>query len=162
MSGSPLRRAQPTDAAEMARLGGELGYPTATDVMAQRLTLLLQHERHLVAVAADGASLRGWLHVEHRFALAGADRAELIALVIDSQWRRGGLGRELVRLAEAWALARGIPTLMVRSNAARAESHPFYEALGYARSKTQHVYSKAVTVAEAAATRTLALLEIKA
>ncbi len=34
--------------------------------------------------------------------------------------------------------------MTVRSNAARELSHPFYEALGYARAKTQHVYVKSL------------------
>jgi GNAT superfamily N-acetyltransferase len=85
-----------------------------------------------------------------------------MGLVIDSKRRRSGLGRELVGIAEAWTLSRGVPSLTVRSNAARTESHPFYEALGYARSKTQHVYNKAVTGTVAAATRALSLLDTKA
>jgi len=34
-----------------------------------------------------------------------------------------------------------------RSNAVRAESHPFYQRLGYARTKTQHYYRKALDAA---------------
>ena len=162
MTHSTPRRAQLADAAELARLGGELGYPTPAEVMAQRLAVLLTNERHLVAVAADGGSLRGWVHIEHRYSLAGADRVEIMALVVDSKWRRGGLGRELVGIAEAWTFSRGIPQLTVRSNAARAESHPFYEALGYGLSKTQHVYGKTVSAADSAATRALSLLDAKA
>jgi hypothetical protein len=32
----------------------------------------------------------------------------------------------------------------VRSNVVRAESHQFYERLGYARVKTQHAYRKRI------------------
>jgi GNAT superfamily N-acetyltransferase len=154
-----VRRARRADAAEMARLAGELGYPMAEPEMARRLAALLDDERHLVAVSADGGALRGFLHVEHRFSLEGGERAELMGLVIDSRWRRGGLGRTLVGVAEAWTRARGIASLTVRSNAARTESHPFYEAIGYTRSKTQHVYVKAIADVDAAAARALALLD---
>jgi GNAT superfamily N-acetyltransferase len=65
-----------------------------------------------------------------------------MGLVIDAGARRQGLGRELVEVAERWAASRGLPSLTVRSNAARELSHPFYLALGYTRDKTQHVYSK--------------------
>lgn len=44
--------------------------------------------------------------------------------------------------AEGWALSSGFSSIRVRSNVTRAESHPFYERLGFARTKTQHVYSK--------------------
>ena len=38
--------------------------------------------------------------------------------------------------------------LVVRSNVARESSHPFYEALGYKREKTQHVYRNAAAPVE--------------
>jgi GNAT superfamily N-acetyltransferase len=140
-----IRLARIEDAAEIARLASELGYPMATPEMARRLRILLPNELHYIAVAAAGKELLGWVHVEHRFSLEGGDRAELMGLVVDSRARRHGLGRELVDVAESWARTRGLPAVTVRSNAARELSHPFYEALGYSREKTQHVYRKVVT-----------------
>ena len=60
-----IRRATIADAAEIARLSGDLGYPTTPDVMTRGLTALLANERHYVAVAASGERLLGWTHVEH-------------------------------------------------------------------------------------------------
>jgi len=137
-----IRRAQLDDAAELARLAEQLGYPMSAAEMALRLAALLEDERHHVAVAPSGGSILGWMHVEHRTSLEGGDRAELMGLVVDSAARRGGLGRMLVKAAEEWAAARGLAVLTVRSNVAREQSHPFYEALGYSRAKTQHVYRK--------------------
>lgn len=77
-----IRRAQIGDAAELARLSAQLGYPLPPAEMTRRLAKLLTNDRHLVAIAA----------------------------------------REL--------------------------SHPFCEALGYSRDKTQHVYSKALKTSE--------------
>jgi hypothetical protein len=37
---------------------------------------------------------------------------------------------------------RGLGQMAVRSNVDRADSHPFYERLGYVRAKTQHAYRK--------------------
>lgn len=128
----------------MARLAEELGYPMSDAEMSQRLAKLIADDRHCIAVVADGDRLLGWMHVEHRISLEGGDRAELMGLVVDSAARRLGFGRELVSVAESWALERGLRTLTVRSNAARRLSHPFYESLGYSRTKTQHVYSKLI------------------
>ena len=52
------------------------------------------------------------------------------------------MGRRLLQAAEAWASTRGLDQMAVRSNVDRAESHPFYERLGYVRAKTQHAYRK--------------------
>ena len=43
---------------------------------------------------------------------------------------------------EEWAAERGLGQLSVRSNIVRAESHPFYERLGFVKLKTQHAYRK--------------------
>ena len=141
-SQTEIRRAQLSDAAEMARLAIQLGYPITVAELTQRLAALLPNERHCIAVAVSGARMRGRVHVEHRSGIEAGERAELMALVVDADARRGGVGRELVAVAEQWALSRGLTSLVVRSNAARELSHPFYLALGYSRDKTQHVYSK--------------------
>ena len=140
-----IRRADLNDALEMARLAAELGYPIPASEMERRLERLLRDSRHyiVVAPAADGRLL-GWMHVEHRTSIEGGDRAELMGLVVDSTARRRGIGRELIDVAENWISAKGLSELTVRSNIARQSSHPFYEGLGYVRSKTQHVYIKAV------------------
>jgi GNAT superfamily N-acetyltransferase len=57
---------------------------------------------------------------------------------------RAPVGKALVAAAEEWACAQGVDAITVRSNATRAESHPFYERLGYVRRKTQHSYAKAL------------------
>jgi GNAT superfamily N-acetyltransferase len=140
-----IRAASLDDAAEIARLSGELGYPADTHAIRARLAGLLSGERHYVAVAdaADGRLL-GWTHVEQRRHLVDEETAEIMGLVVDSHGRRGGVGRSLVAAIEQWAAARGLGRIVVRSNVMRAESHPFYEALGYARKKTQHTYKKAL------------------
>jgi GNAT superfamily N-acetyltransferase len=147
-----IRRAQIGDAAEMARLSAQLGYPLSPAEMTRRLAKLLANERHHVAIAARGERVLGWMHVEHRSTLEGGERAELMGLVVDASTRREGLGRELVGAAERWAESRGLPSLTVRSNVARELSHPFYEALGYSRDKTQHVYGKALNPSGVACT----------
>jgi GNAT superfamily N-acetyltransferase len=138
-----IRSAQASDAAEMTRLSAELGYPMSIDEMRSALGRLLVDARHWVAVADEGGDrLLGWMHVEHRTSMQSADRAELIGLVVDGSARRRGTGRALVAAAEQWAQSRGLAALTVRSNVTRELSHPFYEALGYVREKTQHLYRK--------------------
>ena len=138
-----IRCAQTSDAAEIARLSGDLGYSMSIDEMRAALDRLLADSRHFIVVADQGSDrLLGWMHVEHRTSLQTADRAELMGLVVDGAARRRGTGRALVDAAEQWAQSQGLATLTVRSNVTRQLSHPFYEALGYVREKTQHLYRK--------------------
>ncbi|HET8700222.1 MAG TPA: GNAT family N-acetyltransferase [Nitrococcus sp.] len=137
-----IRPARVADAAPIARLATELGYPATSAEMISRLAALLPLSNHFVAVAEGLDTLLGWVAVERRLLLISGAKAELMGLVVGAAARRAGVGRALVSAAERWALLQGLDTLIVRSNAARAESHPFYEAMGYTRSKTQHAYIK--------------------
>lgn len=94
---------------------------------------------------AEIARLAGWIAAERRLLLEYGERAEIVGLVVGEETRRNGVGRALVSEVERWAAAQGLAVVTVRSNVVRVESHPFYESLGYARGKTQHVYAKRVT-----------------
>jgi GNAT superfamily N-acetyltransferase len=131
--GPRIRPVTREDAAAVAALSGQLGYPVAAEAIAARLERLLGRDDQLVlaAVAADG-ELAGWIHAAEQ------------DLVEAERRRRGGIGRGLVAEAERWAASRGLRQMSVRSNVAREESHPFYEAQGYGRVKTQQVYRKPI------------------
>ena len=144
MSAAPfaIRTAEIGDAAEIARLSGELGYPVQAAAVANNLALLLPQATHRVWVAAGSDSLLGWIAAERRLLVEAGPRVELVSLVVDARTRRSGIGQALVAAVEDWTRAQGLTTLVVRSNVVRVESHPFYAKLGFVRTKTQHSYSK--------------------
>jgi GNAT superfamily N-acetyltransferase len=133
------------DAAAIASLSAELGYPVEPGDIQKRLRALLvaTDQVVLVATAVDDVVV-GWIHgAEHLLLEVGA-RCEILGLVVSSGHRRGGIGHRLLAAVEAWALSRRLPEVSVRSNVLRESSHPFYEKHGYRRVKTQHAYRKAV------------------
>jgi len=136
------RPARASDAAEIARLTGELGYPSNAEQVAARLDALRGDPRQCVRVIDGEGRLAGWVAAERRLSLEAGERVEITGLVVDGTIRRGGVGRALVGAAEAWAREQGIAMVIVRSNVQRQASHPFYERLGYVRQKSQHVYCK--------------------
>ncbi len=140
--GFRLRLACMDDAAEIARLSAELGYPTNAGEMTPRLHAVLGDPKHHIVVAAVENGLLGWIALERRIGLEGGERAEIVGLVVDAGARRAGVGAALAQAAEQWARELGYDQLVVRSNVARVESHSFYEKHGYVRRKTSHVYSK--------------------
>jgi GNAT superfamily N-acetyltransferase len=135
-----------TDAPRLSGLLAQLGYPSELEAVASRLEGILNSptQQVLVAVPADDSRIDGYIGVERRVLLQEDERAEITGLVVDSAARRSGLGRTLVNAAEQWALQHGLHTVVVRSNVARPESHPFYEGIGYQRTKTSHTYRKGV------------------
>ncbi len=135
------------DAAQLARLSSQLGYPVSDSETRERLSQILSSPTHIVLVADNGLGLSGWVLAECRLSLETGPRVEIIGLVVDATTRRVGIGRTLVALIERWALERGYSILLVRSNVVRQESHRFYDQLGYERVKTQHSYKKVLNAA---------------
>ena len=135
-----VREAVAADAAAIAQLLGQLDYPAMADEVVARLDAIAASPRHAVFVALDEQGLHGLIAIERQLGLAFGERSEIVALVVDADRRRSGAGQRLVEAASAWARERGDDLLVVRSNVARSESHPFYQGLGFERTKTQHVY----------------------
>jgi N-acetylglutamate synthase-like GNAT family acetyltransferase len=140
-----IRAATIDDAAEIARLSAQLGYPADVATFAERLDRLSRSPTHAVLVCEGGGGrLAGFVGVERRLMIESGDKVEIVGLVVDADARRAGTGRRLVAAAEDWARAQGIVELFLRSNVLRPEAHAFYPALGFERGKTQHVYRKAL------------------
>ncbi|AKU93130.1 GNAT family N-acetyltransferase [Vulgatibacter incomptus] len=137
-----VRDARIEDAASLASLAGELGYSSPAAEMRARLEVLLPHRDRRILVAEDDGAILGWIEAEERLTLDSSQRVEILGLVVGTTARRRGVGAALVSAAEAWARALAVGAVTVRSNVLRAESHPFYERMGFARTKTQHYYRK--------------------
>ena len=140
-----VRSAFEADAEAIAMLTRELGYPADGGAIRERLIGLLARSDYLVTVAqCESGEICGWLQAHSSESLETGLRVEILGLVVASHMRRQRIGRLLVDNAEAWAAQVCAPAIVVRSNVKRDESHPFYSALGYEKSKTQHVYRKLV------------------
>lgn len=139
-----IRRARREDAEPLARLAAQLGYSTEPGAVAARLPRLITAREQLVLVAETDGLVCGWLQAHSTEVLESGFRVEIMGLVVDERHRRKGIGMRLVKAAEKWAAKLGAPSVVVRSNVTRVESHAFYPALGYAKTKTQAVYRKAL------------------
>lgn len=137
-----IRQAHVEDAAEIAHLATELGYPSTEGEIRARIMRLLQSDAYFLVVAEIGSTIVGWIAAERRLLIESGERAEIVGLIVTGSARRTGTGRALVHAAEQWAQRHGLTRMAVRSSVARTESHPFYERLGYIRAKTQHAYLK--------------------
>jgi GNAT superfamily N-acetyltransferase len=137
-----IRLARSLDAPALAALAGTLGYPAEEAEMQARLERILGRDDQLVIVAETGATVGGWLTAHAFDTLASGFRVQLTGLVVSDRHRRLGIGRQLVNRAEAWAREIGATTVCVFSNVQRTESHEFYPALGYTRTKTEAAYRR--------------------
>jgi GNAT superfamily N-acetyltransferase len=139
-----VRPAEARDHAAIAALSGELGYPAEPAEIARRMDAVGGRPDQRVWVAESRSGVIAWIQASLTLALEAGPRVEIVGLVVGGSARRTGIGRLLVGAAEDWARAEGLHQVVVRSNEKRAESHPFYAALGYEKTKTQVVYRKSL------------------
>ena len=140
-----IRAARACDAAALAELCGELGYPASRQQVVARLATIEATDTASVFVAEDAQGcVSGWLHVAQTAHLINDADAEILGLVVAAAARGAGVGTALLRAASDWARTRGLAQLRVRSRLERERAHRFYERAGFARVKTQAVFSRAL------------------
>ena len=83
-----IRPAAIGDAAELARLSGQLGYPVAAQVLAERLGRALARNDQLVVVAKVKGRVVGWLQAQSAEIIESGFRVEIVVLIVDESVRR--------------------------------------------------------------------------
>ncbi|MEV4198278.1 GNAT family N-acetyltransferase [Micromonospora globbae] len=125
----PVRR---EDAARLAVLLTQLGYPTEEPEAAARLRYWGDDAAGVLIGADVGGELAGVaaLHVAPLLELTGR-WARLVVLVVDEEHRGKGIGRRLVEAAESRAAELGCRRMEVTSSRQRGDAHRLYRRLGY-------------------------------
>jgi ribosomal protein S18 acetylase RimI-like enzyme len=140
-----VRVARLADAGAIAALTNQLGYEADPDGLRLRLGRMLARADQCVLLAELDGRPVGWVHVLIAEFLE-ADRSAIVAgLVVDAADRRRGVGRTLMAHAERWAREQGCSIVRLWSSDGRTAAHRFYEALGYAKIKTQFAFAKPLT-----------------
>jgi len=127
-----LRPARPEDAAGVATLLGQLGYPASSEAAARRLRALEASGSDDVWVAERDGTILGLvaIHVSGSLEYDG-DVAKVSAIVVDEAARRQGVGEQLMALAEGEARRRGCVLLFLTTAERRKDAHAFYRSLGF-------------------------------
>lgn len=142
-SQAKVRLAKESDAAQIAVLASQLGYPSTTEEILHRMRSFEPPSQHALFVAESPAGeVVGWGHVSVSRLIESDLRAELNGLIVAEGHRSLGAGRKLLEQAERWARERGCKSLNLRSNVIRARAHQFYEREGYEHYKTQKAFRK--------------------
>ena len=139
-----IRLAAVADAAAIATLSGQLGYPSTEAEVRARLTDVREREDSVVFVTEDAGVVIAWIHVYGIHTLESDAHAEIAGLVVDEAHRNRGIGQALVAAAETWATKAGYRDIRVRSNVIRERTHRFYEREGYRIVKRQAAFVKSL------------------
>ena len=127
-----FRLAAHADAAAIAPLVTQLGYPSASNEVEARLARLKDHPDIRAYVAEEDGRLVGIVGLMvfpafHRDGLHGY----VTALVVDEKLRGAGVGGALLEVAETWFAERGVKRVSLTTALHREDAHVFYEKHGY-------------------------------
>jgi GNAT superfamily N-acetyltransferase len=139
-----IREVAASDAAAVAVLGGEPGYPQTAETIRTSIEALSRRTDHAIFVACESGEVVGWIEVGIAHHLVAEVRAEIGGLVVASEARSRGIGGKLVAHAERWAVKQGVKVILVRSRIAREDAHRFYRRAGYEQIKTSAVFTKGI------------------
>lgn len=127
-----LRPPHAGDANDLASLLGQLGYPADPREIPARLSAFASGSTAIAWVAELQGRVVG-LATAH--VIRSLHKAEVVAmltvLVVDERARGSGVGRAMVREAEAWAVSHGASAISLTSALRRGDAHEFYKRLGY-------------------------------
>lgn len=127
-----VRPAHEGDIAALARLMGELGYPTTAEQMAARMSVIAARSDIATFVAELDGAVAGMIGVSVSPSLYRTDMAGAItALVVMPEARGHGIAPALIEAGERWLRDHGCEKVSVQPSNSRTGAHRFYERLGY-------------------------------
>ncbi len=128
-----IRRAAAADAAAIAELVTQLGYPCSREDVTIRLGYWLTDPLSRLLVAERDGLVIGCLSLHAVPYLERTGRwARIESLVVEETARGSGAGGALLRAAEALARRWGCLAMEVTSARTRPGAHAFYQHMGYA------------------------------
>ena len=144
MTSEPISIRQMTaeDALPLQALLSQLGYPLDLPEVRRRYDAVAASKDHSLIVAEKEGQVAAFCHVYIGPALDKPPEAVVQALVVDQAARGSGVGKIMMAAAEAWAQERGFGSVALASSVARTEAHVFYDAIGYQRAATSHLFRK--------------------
>lgn len=127
-----IRNAAPEDAAALALLLDQLGYPSTETEVIQRLAHLASTGSDQCLVAVRDGEMVGMAAVHISATLVDNNPvAKLSALVVDQRYRRQGIGDALISAIERQARTTGCSLIFLTTAERRADAHAFYRRLGF-------------------------------
>lgn len=145
MSALTLRPMTDGDLPVARHLLGQLGYDLPIEEVQRRFRSVEAAPGHAVLLGDRDGEVVALCHLFVRPALEKPPEVVVQALVVDEASRGTGAGQHMMQAAEDWAAARGFNSIALYSSITRHGTHAFYEAIGYVRSGTSHLFRKALT-----------------
>jgi|SRR5579872_663483 GNAT superfamily N-acetyltransferase len=127
-----IREAIVSDSEHIAILLMQLGYEISPGQVAEKIQLFSKNDHDKIWVALVDGLIRGALsfNVINLLELT-QPIGRIDILSVDQSFRRMGIGKALVEVAENYAKHIGCAGVILTSRNSRHEAHQFYKSLGY-------------------------------
>ena len=113
-------------------LENDLGYKCELDRLNRRINEMLKRGNYQIFVACDGDKVVGYIGCVSYLAFELENEGmKIIALAVSKEYRRKGIGTQLLKTAEQWATENNIEVILLNSGLPREDAHAFYESQGY-------------------------------
>ncbi len=139
-----IRAIEADDVPALANLLGQLGYLISLKELTQRVYLISHGKESTLLVATNDDTIVGCVQAMIDRRLAEGSYGEVVSLVVDEAERGQGIGKKLVKAAEAWVMSKGYNRMRVRSNAKRDNAHRFFKRFGFTEIKSQKIFTKSL------------------
>ncbi|RCW64541.1 GNAT family N-acetyltransferase [Saliterribacillus persicus] len=134
-----IREATINDVPDLVSLMEQLGYPTSIDKFKMRFnTITANPSYHTLVTEMDGkivgmAGLCTGLFYEY-----DGSYVQIVAFVVNTNYRRKGIGEKLIQEVESWAKKQGAIAIALNSGnrKEREVAHHFYTSMGYTAKST--------------------------
>lgn len=129
-----IRPATDADIPALALLMNELGYPTTVREMHDRYELIKSHADYATWVALYNHQVVGMIGlIRNIYFEKNGLYIRVGALVVNTDYRKMGLGKALLQKATDWAVELGINQLYLNSGnrEERRDAHAFYQHMGF-------------------------------
>ncbi|MCM3707375.1 GNAT family N-acetyltransferase [Cytobacillus firmus] len=129
-----IRKATMNDIKEITKLMEHLGYPTTIENMKTRFNNIDSSPDYHTLLASYDDKIVGMIGLVkgYYYELDGS-YVRIVALVVDSNHRNKGIGKQLLEEAESWAKKIGATGIGLNSGnrPERINAHKFYKNMGY-------------------------------
>ena len=120
----------------------QLGYEVALNELEKHFRLVMKSPEHSAFVCETEGKLVGLLHVFGRPALEKPAEAVIQSIVVDKEYRKGGIGNQLIAAAELWAIERGYDYIALHTRTDRDDARAFYSQMGFRTKATAYSLQK--------------------
>ena len=142
-----IRSIRPQDAQALVHIcETALKHETDAATIRQRIRELSSNDSYYIAVYEDDKDHRvlGFIQAERYNLLYGGNGWNVIALAVDPEAQRQGIGKQLLKSLEEKAAANQYTFIRLNCNVVREEAHAFYHGMDYTCDKTQKRFIKEI------------------